>query len=80
MIRGWNGASVFVVVCDGGETSNIGMTKPELAAYMLSLGCTQAINLDGGGSSAMALVGQGLISAKNDSGNERAVANVVGIY
>ncbi|EER21257.1 MULTISPECIES: phosphodiester glycosidase family protein [spotted fever group] len=31
----------------------IGLTKTELADYVLSLGCESAINLDGGGSSTL---------------------------
>lgn len=35
-----------------------GLTIPELAEYMIELGCSEAINLDGGGSSAMFLDGR----------------------
>ena len=77
---GWNGTNVYVVVCDGNEKTEIGMTKPEIANYMLALGCVQAVNFDGGGSSALAIQGQGLVSAPNDEGQERAVANHVGFF
>ncbi|WP_231555797.1 phosphodiester glycosidase family protein [Rickettsia hoogstraalii] len=36
----------------------IGLTKTELADYMLSLGCESAINLDGGGSSTLFMDGK----------------------
>ncbi|BBJ31095.1 hypothetical protein RAS_02040 [Rickettsia asiatica] len=36
----------------------IGLTKAELAEYMLSLGCESAINLDGGGSSTLFMDGK----------------------
>jgi len=36
----------------------IGLTKRELADYMLSLGCDSAINLDGGGSSTLFMNGK----------------------
>ncbi|QQV74542.1 hypothetical protein H6P87_00076 [Rickettsia tillamookensis] len=36
----------------------IGLTKLELAEYMLSLGCESAINLDGGGSSTLFMDGK----------------------
>jgi hypothetical protein len=77
---GWNSTNVYMVVCDGNEKTGIGMTKPEIANYMLALGCVQAINFDGGGSSALAVQGQGLVSAPNDEGQERAVANHVGFF
>lgn len=48
------GKTLVLLVVDGRrpETS-AGMTLKELAAAMIALGCTDAINLDGGGSSAM---------------------------
>ncbi len=45
---GWNGTNVYVVICDGNEKTGIGMTKPEIANYMLALGCVEAVNFDGG--------------------------------
>ncbi|MCC8467909.1 MAG: phosphodiester glycosidase family protein [Rickettsia endosymbiont of Eriopis connexa] len=36
----------------------IGLTKLELADYMLSLGCESGINLDGGGSSTLFMGGK----------------------
>jgi hypothetical protein len=46
---------VFVVVDGKNPAVSLGMTMPELAAYMASLGCSQAINLDGGGSSTLTI-------------------------
>lgn len=48
---------VFVAV-DGREGSSIGMTLMELAYFMQSIGCTNAMNLDGGGSTVMYVDGQ----------------------
>lgn len=48
---------IFVAV-DGREGSSIGMTLTELANLMKSLGCVNAINLDGGGSTVMYVNGQ----------------------
>jgi exopolysaccharide biosynthesis protein len=58
-----------------------GMTYEELAAEMLRLGCTEALNLDGGGSSVMAYrkVGKMCILNAPTDGHERAVADVLGI-
>ncbi len=51
---GMAGSRVWFVVVDGRQPSlSIGMTHQELAALMLRLGCTDALNLDGGGSSTL---------------------------
>lgn len=60
-----------------------GMTYDELAAEMIRLGCWTALNLDGGGSSVMAVRnpatgGMKILNAPTD-GRERAVADVLGI-
>jgi exopolysaccharide biosynthesis protein len=59
------------------------MNYEELAAEMLRLGCDDALNLDGGGSSVLAVrdaVKQEfrILNAPTD-GRERAVANVFGV-
>jgi exopolysaccharide biosynthesis protein len=59
----------------------IGMTYDEEAAEMLRLGCRQAVNFDGGGSSVMAVRETGELKVLNEptDGRERAVGNVLGI-
>lgn len=43
---------LVVLVCDGrNKRGSKGFTLPELADKLISLGCTEAVNLDGGGSS-----------------------------
>jgi exopolysaccharide biosynthesis protein len=52
-----NGHFIFVVV-DGTHHyffSNKGMTIPELQQFLQSIGCVEALNLDGGGSSTMVI-------------------------
>jgi hypothetical protein len=51
---GWNASDYFFVVVDG-RRKNVsdGMTFSELANEMAALGCTEAMNLDGGGSSTI---------------------------
>ena len=61
----------------------VGMTYEELGAEMLRLGCAEALNLDGGGSSVMAVRdpksgAMKILNAPTD-GRERAVADVLGI-
>ncbi len=43
----------IMVTADGREESSIGLTLSELAYFMKSIGCYNAMNLDGGGSSVM---------------------------
>lgn len=51
---GWNDSNYFLVVVDG-RRKNVsdGMTFFELANEMATLGCTEAINFDGGGSASI---------------------------
>jgi exopolysaccharide biosynthesis protein len=71
---GWNDAHLFLVVVDGRQPAlSVGMTMPELAELMQRLGCRDALNLDGGGSSTFWLDGK-LVNSPSD-GWERAVAN-----
>jgi hypothetical protein len=46
---------IFVVVDGRQPQLSVGMSLEELGALMVSLSCTEAINLDGGGSSMMAI-------------------------
>jgi len=50
--------NLILVAVDGREGSSIGMTLRELASFMQSIGCTNAMNLDGGGSTVMYVNGQ----------------------
>jgi hypothetical protein len=73
---GWNKDYIFLVVVDGRQIDiSIGMTLPELAAYMEKLGCEQALNLDGGGSATLWAFG----SVKNSpsEGQERPAPNAL---
>ena len=47
----------IIITADGREGSSIGMTLSELAQYMKKLGCVNAMNLDGGGSTVMYVKG-----------------------
>jgi hypothetical protein len=51
---GVNDDELFAVCCDGRRTGvDAGLDLPELARFLLSLGATDAINLDGGGSATL---------------------------
>ena len=73
---GPRGDVLWMVVVDGrqGEYS-LGMTLPELAAVFEALGATEALNLDGGGSSVMVVRGRPL--NRPSEGGEREVVNAL---
>lgn len=48
---------IWVVAVDGRQAGSVGATLDEMAQIMVQFGCTDAINLDGGGSTAMNLFG-----------------------
>jgi hypothetical protein len=64
-------------VCEGREmtTGVHGLTTADVADALLELGCVEAINLDGGGSSCMLVNGKETI--KVSDGSQRAVASTV---
>lgn len=68
---------LMLFVCEGrGMTEGVaGMTFAEEAGVLKSLGCTDALNLDGGGSSCLLVQGQETIQVSD--GAERPVASVV---
>jgi len=73
---GWNKDFFFLVEVDGRQAGvSVGMTLPELAAYMLKLGCDQAMNLDGGGSATLWAMGSVMNSPSE--GRERPAANAL---
>jgi len=72
-----NGELWFVVV-DGRQKMSDGMSLPQLGQWFLDHGCTDAMNLDGGGSSAINIFGQ-LVNRPSDAA-ERPVANAVVFY
>jgi putative cell wall-binding protein len=64
---------LLIIVVDGRKTGySIGMTLRELADQLVALGAIDAMNLDGGGSSVMAVRGVP-VSRPSDPGGERAV-------
>ena len=69
---------IIIVTVDGRQSISVGMTLPQLADEMLSLGCVQAINLDGGGSTTMA-TSFGILNSPCE-GLERPVANMLAVF
>ncbi len=66
---------IWIVVIDGRQKISDGATLEETARVMQKLGCVDAVNLDGGGSSAINLLG--LTLNRPSDGAERPVANGV---
>lgn len=66
--------TLYLVVVDGRSSASVGVTCPELAELMRDLGAFTAMNLDGGGSSALWVEGLGVQNDPSD-GSERVVAN-----
>jgi len=65
-----DGTLLFVTV-DGRQPGwSVGASFEESALIMQSLGATEAVNLDGGGSTAMA-IGDGLVNRPSDATGER---------
>jgi len=66
---------VAMVTIDGGRPTSVGATLPEAAAVARSLGLVDSVNLDGGGSTTMA-VGGALVNQPSGKA-ERAVGDAL---
>ncbi len=66
---------VIMMTADGRQSLSDGVGLPELAQILKSLGCTGAINLDGGGSTQMAIQNQYI----NSPSEQRPVPAIVAI-
>jgi hypothetical protein len=75
---GWRAdGRLLLVTVDGRQPgSALGMSLPELADLLVALGAVEAANLDGGGSTTMA-VGDALANRPSDVGGQRAVGPVL---
>lgn len=77
--------NVILLTVDGRQENSAGMSLPELCKTMRWLGCTSAINLDGGGSTTLWVAGYGDNGVVNfpsdnkkwDHEGSRKVANVI---
>lgn len=75
---GFDDQQAVAVVVDGRQAGHsMGMTLPELARLMASLGCREALNLDGGGSATCWVRGE--ILNRPSDGHERPVANALAL-
>lgn len=85
---GWSSKfnSMWWVVVDGVESEGTGISLSGLSIIMKSLGCSYAVNMDGGGSSVMVYRDKSdtvsVLSTPSDNnivGRERSVANCLGV-
>lgn len=69
---------VWIVAIDGRQKLSEGATIEELARVMQRLGCMEAINLDGGGSTTLNIFG--MTMNRPSEGKEREIANGIAFY
>ncbi|AHF15482.1 hypothetical protein NIASO_10610 [Niabella soli DSM 19437] len=73
---------IILLVADGRNTNAAGLNLEELAKIMRWLGCVDAVNFDGGGSSTLWLKNKGVVNHPSDNkkwdhGGQRKVANIL---
>ncbi len=74
---------IFLVTVDGRFPSNaVGVSTTDLGLIMKALGCDDAMNLDGGGSTTMWIKGKGVVNYPCDNGTfdhagERSVGSAI---
>jgi hypothetical protein len=66
---------VIILAADGRQTTSLGLTLTELAQVFINLGCVEAMNLDGGGSTQMA-IGNTIIDSPSES---RAIVSMLAV-
>ena len=75
--------TVLLVVADGRSPQAAGLSMFELQELMAALGCRDAVNLDGGGSTTMVVRGEVVNHPSDnrrfDAAGERPVANIIAV-
>jgi exopolysaccharide biosynthesis protein len=77
-----NGQFMYLVAIDGREADSVGTSLDETAELMLALGAYDALNLDGGGSTALVADENGTPTDLNvpSGGTERFDGNNLGVF
>jgi exopolysaccharide biosynthesis protein len=70
---------IWLVVVDGRQATSGGMTFADLQRLADRLELTDALNLDGGGSSTM-VVGDRILNRPSDAKGPRAVSDAIGVF
>ena len=73
-----NNGELVLLVVDGRQIDSRGVDLQELAILMHDLGCVEAINLDGGGSSAMVVDGK-LLNRPAGTTSQREVMSAIAV-
>lgn len=78
---GWQAdGTILLAVVDGRQPQwSVGMTLAELAELMRDLGCQEALNLDGGGSTTM-VVRDRVVNRPSDATGERPVSDAILLF
>lgn len=66
----------LMVVVDGRQPASVGMSLDELARLLVELGAVEGMNLDGGGSTAMVVMGT-VVNHPSDLTGERPVSDAI---
>jgi hypothetical protein len=74
-----DGHTLIIATVDGRQSLSQGVTIPDLALILKRYGAWNAINLDGGGSTAMAAGGL-VVSSPPGDGSERRVAETLEVF
>ena len=76
-IEGWNETEILLVTVDGRQPGySVGLSLPDAADLLRALGATEALNLDGGGSTTLA-VGATVVNRPSDRMVKRGGAQVI---
>ena len=80
-----DGKTVYIVTAEGRTNRSAGLSLNDLSQFMLDLGAYKAMNLDGGGSTAMAVRNLGdlkrtRVTDPEKNGSERKVVNGLGVF
>lgn len=76
-----SGKTLVFVTIDGRQDDCPGFTQTDLAEFMIALGCSEAINLDGGGSTTLVIPDRfsGTQTVTNEVSSPRKVSTAVGV-
>lgn len=70
---------ILLVTVDGRQAESIGMPLTMLADLLIEFGAIEAINLDGGGSTAM-VIRNNLVNKPSDASGERPVSDAILVF
>lgn len=70
---------ILLVVVDGRQADSVGMSLNMLSDLLIEFGAVEAINLDGGGSTAMVLRNK-LVNKPSDATGERPVSDAILVF